>query len=149
MQLVAVGDPLVGVEMKPALPAVLLGTRVPGNRQRLQPAVRELNEILLQRMDSKGVLNLVIMEFAVRPVGVDEKFSVALEEGGSESGVGELCVAKITEHALFRSPAPSRRGAEMFATPSFPHGGRRHRHCCRRIEQLPQQYSFPLPLGEG
>jgi hypothetical protein len=30
-----------------------------------------------------------------------KNFPVALEEGGRESGVAELCVVKITEHALF------------------------------------------------
>ena len=43
MQLVVVGDPLIGVEVKPALAAVLLGARVPGNRERLQPAIRKLD----------------------------------------------------------------------------------------------------------
>ena len=60
MQLVIMGDPLVRVKVKPALAAFLLGTRIPRNRQRLQPAVRKLNEILLQRIDSKGVLDLIV-----------------------------------------------------------------------------------------
>jgi hypothetical protein len=47
VQHVVVLDLLVRIEMEPALSALLLGAAIPGDRQRLEPAVRKFDEILL------------------------------------------------------------------------------------------------------
>src|SRR5262245_50326821 len=54
MQDVIVPDRLVGVEVEPALAAFILRSRVPGDRQRLDTAIRELDQVLLQRVDAEG-----------------------------------------------------------------------------------------------
>lgn len=46
---------LVSIDVEPAF---LVG--VPGRAQRLQPATRELNQVLLQRSDAKGVFDFEI-----------------------------------------------------------------------------------------
>ena len=76
MQDIIVLDLLARIEMKPALPALLLRPAVPGDRERLQPAVRKFDEILLQRIDAEGVFHLERRELAVRPVGLDEKLAL-------------------------------------------------------------------------
>src|SRR5262245_18476288 len=65
VELVAVVDILLRIEMEPALAARLTRTRVPGDRQRLQAAARQLDQILLQRPDAKRVLDLEVGELAV------------------------------------------------------------------------------------
>jgi hypothetical protein len=70
----------VGVEVKPALPALILGPRIPGDAERLHPAVREGDQILLERVDAERVADLECAELAVRPVGDDEELAVAPEE---------------------------------------------------------------------
>jgi hypothetical protein len=47
VQLVVVRDSLVWIKVKPALAAVVLRTRIPGDRERLQPAIGKLDQILL------------------------------------------------------------------------------------------------------
>src|SRR5262249_46071967 len=58
MQNIVVLDLFVGIEMEPALSALLLGAAIPGDRQRLQAAVRQFDQVLLQGIDAEGVLNL-------------------------------------------------------------------------------------------
>src|SRR5262245_35129525 len=60
MQLVVVRDVLGGVEMKPALAAVFLCTRVPRDRERLKSAVGKRDEVLLQRKDAERVFDLEV-----------------------------------------------------------------------------------------
>src|SRR5262249_43304667 len=98
MQDVVVLDHLVGVEMKPALAALLLWAAVPGDRQRLQPAIGKFNQILLERIDAEGVFDLVGVERAIRPVGLDEEFSVLAEEARSHVVVVEACVIEVAEN---------------------------------------------------
>jgi hypothetical protein len=100
MQDVVVFDLLVRIEMEPALAALLLRAAVPGDRERLQPAVREFDEILLQRIDAEGVLHLERGELAVRSVGLGEKFSVLAEEARAHAEMLEAGVVEIAEHRL-------------------------------------------------
>ena len=53
-------DRLVRVEMKPALAAGFLGSGVPGDAECLVTPTRELDQVLLQRADAKGVGDLVV-----------------------------------------------------------------------------------------
>ena len=66
--------------MKPALAALVLRTAVPGDRQRLQAAVREFDQILLQRINAEGVFDLEARKLAVGTVGLDEELVVLPEE---------------------------------------------------------------------
>src|SRR5215475_5580216 len=81
VQLVVVRHAFGGVEVKPALAACFLRTRVPGDRERLDPAVRKLDEVLLERVDAEGVLDGELGEATVTPVGPYEEPAVSLEEG--------------------------------------------------------------------
>ena len=72
-------DVLARVEVEPALPALLLRPRVPGDAERLQAAVREGDQVLLQRVDAERVADLEVGELAVGPVGVDEELAVAVK----------------------------------------------------------------------
>ena len=96
VKLVLMSNPLVGVKVKPALPAFILRPRVPRDGQRLKPTIRELDQVLLQWGYTERVLHLIISQLAVTTLGVDEKLSTPLKEGGSESGVGKLRVVETT-----------------------------------------------------
>ncbi len=100
MQDVIVLDLLVRVEMKPALAALLLWAAVPGDRQRLQPTVGKLDQILLQRIDAEGVFDLKYAERAVRPVGFDEESSVLAKEARVHIVIVETRVGKIAKNGL-------------------------------------------------
>ena len=58
--------------------AVRLGfwPAVPGNRQRLEPPVGKLDQVLLHRIEAESVLYLEDRQLAVRSVGLDEELSV-------------------------------------------------------------------------
>src|SRR5262245_28675804 len=80
VQLIVVRDLFLGMKMKPALATVRFWAAVPRNAERLKPETWQLNHILLQRLDAESVFDLVVAEFAVRSVGVDEKLTVTLEK---------------------------------------------------------------------
>ena len=121
MQLVVVRDALAGMEMKPALAVLALRAGVPGDRERLQAALRQLDEILLKRLDAEGVLHLEVGELAVRPVGADEVLAVALEEARRHAGVVEARVVEVAEHgSVVRG---GHRGAVLRPTPLRVLGG--------------------------
>ena len=98
VQNVVVLDLLVRIEMKPALAAFVLRPAVPGDRQRLQPAVRELDEILLQRIDAECVLHLERGELAVGTVGLDQELPVLAEEARTHAVIIEARIGEIAEH---------------------------------------------------
>ena len=54
----------------------MLRPGIPGDRQRLQGGRREIDQVLLKRIDAEGVLDLKGGELAVGPVGFDQKFAV-------------------------------------------------------------------------
>ena len=70
VQRIGVRDPLVGVEMEPALPALRLRPRVPGDGQALHPPSGELDEVLLEGPVAEGVRDFVVVQGAVGTVGV-------------------------------------------------------------------------------
>src|SRR5262249_43796618 len=102
VQHVVVLDLLVGIEVEPALPALLLRSRVPGDRERLQPAVGERDQILLQRVDPEGVFDLEGRGLAVGTVGLDHKFAVPPEEARADAVVVEARLVEIAEDGLLR-----------------------------------------------
>ena len=83
MQFVAEVELLVRVLAEPALPALLLRPRVPGDRERLQAPARQFDQVLLQRIDAEGVLDLEVGELAVGSVGANEELAVAPEEAST------------------------------------------------------------------
>src|SRR5690348_8383909 len=64
---------LVGVEVEPALAALLFRAAVPGVAERLIAPPWKGDQVLLQRVDPEGVGDLVVVESAVRPLGVDHE----------------------------------------------------------------------------
>jgi hypothetical protein len=102
VQLVVVGDVLAGVEVEPALAAFGLRPRIPSDRERLHAPARELDQVLLQRVDAERVLDLVVGEPAVRTVGAHHERAVATEEARDNGSVRERRVVKIPEHGRVR-----------------------------------------------
>src|SRR5262249_36545170 len=98
MQNIVALDLLVGIEMEPALATLLLRAGVPGDREGLQPAVREFNEILLQRIDAEGVFHLERGELAVGAIGLDEEFPILAEEAGVHAVMTEARIVEIAKH---------------------------------------------------
>jgi hypothetical protein len=80
MQDVVGPDLLVRIKMKPALSAFFLRAAVPRDRQGLHPAVREFDQVLLQRIDTEGVFHLEGGELPVRPVGLDQELALLSEK---------------------------------------------------------------------
>ena len=121
VQHVVVLDLLVRIEMEPALAALVLRPAVPGDRQRLQPAVGKLDQILLQRIDAERVLDLKRGELAVGPIGLDEELSILAEEARSHAVMIEARIVEIAEHrfvgrrAAWRACAASRARAPLRA----------------------------------
>ena len=77
VQPVARLDGLPRIKMKPALAALPLGARIPGDRQRLQPAARHGDQVLLERFDAEGVQDPVIVQPPIRAVGRYVEFVAA------------------------------------------------------------------------
>ena len=97
---VVVGDALVGIEVEPALSALILRPRVPGEAQRLIAAVWKRHEILLQRSDAKSVCDLEVVKPAIRPFRVDEERIPPLIKGRRDPAVPQRGVVEIAEDRL-------------------------------------------------
>src|SRR3954451_14698666 len=103
MQDVVVSDLLIGVEVEPALAAFVLGAAVPSDGERLQPAIRELDQILLQRIDAKGVFHLKRGELAIRSVRLDQEPAVLAKEAGWHAVVVEVRIIEIAPFVRLRA----------------------------------------------
>ena len=86
--------------MEPALTAVLGRAAVPGDRQCLKTAPTEINQVLLQRLDTEGIKHLEFGQGAIRPIGGDEITAVALTETRACPGVFERLIGKVTQHRI-------------------------------------------------
>ena len=142
MQPIAGTDVLPRVEVKPALAALVFRARVPGNGQRLHAPSRQFDQVLLQRTHAECVLDLVVVELAVRTIGIDEVPAVTTRERRCRSGILELAVGEVAEHGLVVGdlhgqvvirPAPRRQFPGVaFAARASPHiacaGNRRRLH---------------------
>src|SRR5437899_4619594 len=96
MQPVACRQFLVGVEVKPALPALLFWTAVPGDAECLIAAAREGDQVLLQRIDPEGVGDLVLVLRAIWSLDADHE--LIARAGERADGV------KMLEHRLGEIP---------------------------------------------
>ncbi len=92
------GDLFVGVEVKPAFP---LG--VPGNGQALQPATGEHNQILLQGLDTEGILDLEVAQPPICSLRTDEELAVLFEKAGRDAEMRERGIVKIPQGGFIRS----------------------------------------------
>jgi hypothetical protein len=70
-------DVLARIQMEPALAPLPLRPRIPRDGERLLAAAGKFDQVLLQRMHTERVFDLVIVEPAVGSVGVDEELAVA------------------------------------------------------------------------
>jgi hypothetical protein len=98
VQDVIVLDLLIRIEMEPVLATLLLRAGVPGDRERLQPSVRELDEILLQRIDPEGVFHVERGELTVGAICLDKKFPALAKEAGVHPVIIESRIVEIADH---------------------------------------------------
>ena len=89
-----------GIQVEPALPPVRAGPGVPRQAERLEPAVREPNEVLLERIGPEGVGDLELGRLPVRPVGPDDELPVAAEERRDDPLVRDGRLVEAAEHRL-------------------------------------------------
>src|SRR5215472_11301474 len=95
VQRVAGFELLAGIELEPALTALLFRPAIPGDAKRLQPPAWKRDEVLLQRIDPEGVGDRIVVERNVRAIRADhEPVAIAKERGRDpemlERGVGEV-----------------------------------------------------------
>ena len=146
VQEIVVADLFVRIEVKPALTALVLRATIPGDRERLQPSVGKFDQVLLQRIQAECVFDLEHAELAVRPVGLDQEFSVFAEEARAHAVVPERRIVEIAEHGLVgrvihrvlmlrRAPKVRFRAMAPGACPAANKGGRHGRSSGRTLEQ--------------
>ena len=109
MQWVGTGDRFIRVEMKPTLAAGVFRPGIPGPGQSLKPAVRKSDEILLQRLDAKGVTDREARDFAVAPFGLDHETIAVAEKSSFGAMALHGDVAKIAEDGFRRRDSHSAR----------------------------------------
>jgi len=85
--------------MKPTLPASLLRSRIPRNRQSLKSTAGQLDEILLQRLDAERVADLEIRELSIRAVCADKELAIALEERARRATLRDVSIAEVAGNA--------------------------------------------------
>ena len=100
VQFIARIDLVIGIEMKPTLASLRRRPVVPRDRERLDPSIREFDQVLLQRVDAEGEFDFVVLEFPVCAVRVHEVLAVALKEGRFDAGVAERRVCEIAEDRI-------------------------------------------------
>ena len=58
---------LAGIEVEPALTALLFRPAIPGDAERLQPPAWKRDQVLLQRIDPEGVGDRIVLQRTVGP----------------------------------------------------------------------------------
>jgi len=85
-----------------AIPGVVAGVTPLSADERARLATLEFDEILLQRLPAKGVLDLVVVHLAVGPLGVDHQLvPIAVQTRGQPLEL-QLGVVEIAPHRLGR-----------------------------------------------
>lgn len=100
VQLVVRVDLVVRVKMEPAPASLRRRPAVPRDRECLDPAIREFDQVLLQRLDAEGEFDLEVPEFPVGAVGVHEVLAVALKEGRLDARIAETGVREIAQDRI-------------------------------------------------
>src|SRR5689334_3584902 len=85
MQPVARLELLIGIEVEPALAALILASAVPCDAERLVPAAGHGDQILLQRVYAEGVRNLIVVQSPVRTVGAHHELFARARECGRDA----------------------------------------------------------------
>ncbi|MND90027.1 hypothetical protein D3C80_821030 [compost metagenome] len=98
VQRVIGSEALPRVEREPALPALALGSAVPGDGQSLQAASGQGNQVLLQRIVAEGVENLKVCRLAILTFGIDEEATLPAEETRRYPGLIEASILEVAEH---------------------------------------------------
>ena len=93
---------LVGIQVIPALSALFLRPRIPADLQRLIPAAREGNEVLLQGVVTEGVFDLHVARRAGLVEGIHPVSAVLPEKAEDLPEVIEGRVVEITEDEFLR-----------------------------------------------
>ena len=70
---------------------------IPGNGQTLKPSPFERNQVLLKGVNAKGVGNLEVLVFSVRPDGVDKKGTLFFKKSRGDRGMNKLCIVEISQ----------------------------------------------------
>lgn len=100
VQWIARSEALAGVEREPALATLLLRPAVPRDRQRLEAAAGKCNQILLQRMEAKGVENPEVRRLAIFPFGIDEEDVPPAEEPSLDARLVKHRIVETAQHVV-------------------------------------------------
>ena len=98
VQPIAGRQPLVRIEVEPALAALLLRAAVPGDAERLIAAAGQGDQILLQRIDAERVGDRVVVQRPVGAVGAHHEPVAGAEERRGDAEVLELRVGEVAQH---------------------------------------------------
>ena len=93
-------DWFIGVNMKPALSALVRGPGVPAKAQVSESARWETDEVLLQWSNSENVIDLELLNGAVLTFGLNYKRVATLEKTGFEPEMSEFGVFEITQDSF-------------------------------------------------
>ena len=100
VQRVLVINGFIGIQVVPALSALVRRSGIPGDAQRLQAAAGQGQQILLQGIDPEHVLDGEVGQFAVLAVSAHlVQLAVAIKTRG-DAIVGEGGVVEIAQHGL-------------------------------------------------
>ena len=116
VQLVAVVDLVEWIDMEPALAAPRLRPRVPRDRQRLQLASGELDQVLLQRIDAERVLHVEVLDAAAGVVGARDELFGAAGRTTTRRRRSETSTRRSARGPSRRSPAASHARVAIAAT---------------------------------
>jgi len=90
-------DLLAGIKVEPALAALLFAARIPSYDKTLETAVGKWNQILLQGVDAEGIRKVEVLKLAVGAFGMNVKLGIFLIEGGSNSVLGKVSIAEVSQ----------------------------------------------------
>ena len=102
VQRVAGLDVLPGMQVEPALAALVERARVPGHGQSLHAFVGHRDQELLQRIDAQGVSHLEFLFASVATLSLDVELAVALPEPRGDAGLREGLSMEGCQHARGR-----------------------------------------------
>ena len=100
VQFIAEVELLVRVLAEPALAACGFRAGVPGDCKRLQATAGQLHQVLLQRLESEGVLHFEVRELAVGSVGAHVVLAVAPEEARRHAVEAEFRVVEVAANRV-------------------------------------------------
>ena len=91
----------LGIQMKPPLPAFGLGPRIPGIGQRLQPPIREFDEILLEGIDPERIFDGELGFLPVLALRGDKEAPILAGEARLGAEMRGLGAVEVAQHGRF------------------------------------------------